>query len=78
MDLLLEVKRTFDDLVKLKLVDSIPPFKEVERITENCYKGKYTDLTKYLSAPLSVDNIQLLQDHINKIKELVANDKKDS
>lgn len=76
MDLLLKIKRFYDKIKELGLIEQVPDFDAIDKVAERCYHKNYKDLTKYLTDNLSKENYEELDKAISEIKETIRNVKK--
>lgn len=76
MNLLYEIKLFYDKIVEYGLLDKKPEFGEIDNVAERCYHKNYKDLTKYISKDLEAGKADDLNNRIEKIKEIIRNDKK--
>ena len=75
MNLLYEIKLYYDKLVEFGIINNKPEFGEIERTAEKCFHNNYKDLTKHISKKLDKEKVAELNSRIDKIKEIVKNDK---
>lgn len=76
MNLLYEIKLYFDTLIEYGIIEKKPEFNKIEAVAERCFHKNYKDLTKYITKDLDKEKADLLKDKINKIKEIIKDDKK--
>lgn len=75
MDLLMEIKNYLKKLSELGLYQGDLGLATLEIYAEQCFKHRYKNLTKYISAPLAPEIQKELKEHIDKIKEIIKNEK---
>lgn len=76
MNLLYEIKSYYDKVIEFGLLKQKPEFVDIDNIAERCYHRNYRDLTQYISKDLEEEKARELLNHLDKIKEIIANDKK--
>jgi hypothetical protein len=76
MNLLYEIKLYFDALIKYGIIEKKPEFNEIENVAEKCFHKNYKDLTKYIVKDLEKEKSDDLKSRIDKIKEIIRDDKK--
>ena len=74
MDLLIEIKRFYDILVENKLKDAVS-LEAIEAAAEEVFDGKWKILTKEIKIVYSNEIVIALNTQLDKIKEIVANEK---
>ena len=76
MDLLLELKRLFQDLEEDGTIKEMPKLEELERLADKCVEGHYKDIDKFLVPILKPEKYDKYKERINKIKEISKREKK--
>jgi len=76
MNLLYEIKLYYDKLVEYGLIEKVPEFGIIDNTAERCYHKNYKDLTKYITKDLDEEKTSELKSRIEKIKEIIKDDKK--
>jgi len=76
MNLLYEIKLYFDKLIEYGIIEKKPEFNEIDNIAEKCYHRNYKELTKYISKDLEEEKRNELSSRVDKIKEIIKDDKK--
>ena len=76
MDLLLELKRLFQDLEEDGTVKEIPKLEELEKQADKSVERQYKDIDKFLVPILKPDKYDKYKESINKIKEINKKEKK--
>jgi hypothetical protein len=74
MDLLIEIKRFYDILVENKLKDAVS-LDVIEAAAEEVFDGKWKVLTKEIKIVYNNEIVTALNAQLDKIKEIVANEK---
>lgn len=76
MDLLLELKRLFQDLMEDGTVKEMPKLEELEKLADKCVEGHYKDINKFLVPILKPEKYDKYRERIDKIKEISKREKK--
>jgi 16S rRNA A1518/A1519 N6-dimethyltransferase RsmA/KsgA/DIM1 with predicted DNA glycosylase/AP lyase activity len=74
MDLLLEIKRFYEILTKHTNREAAK-LEEIEAVAEEVFNDKWKVLTNEIKAVFSNEVIAELNEQLDKIKEIVANEK---
>lgn len=74
MDLLLEIKK-FYELLTTYTNREVAKLEDIEKAAEAVFNGKWKILTNEIKIGYSNEVIISLNDQLNKIKEIVANEK---
>ena len=74
MDLLLEIKK-FYELLPTHTEDSTIKIEKIEEAAEAVFNGKWKILTNEIKVGYTNETIIALNDQLDKIKEIVANEK---
>lgn len=74
MDLLLEIKRFYEILTKHTNREAAK-LEEIEAVAEEVFNDKWKVLTKEIKVVFSNEVITELNEQLEKIKEIVANEK---
>ena len=74
MDLLLEIKK-FYELLPTHTEDTTIKIEKIEEVAEAVFNGKWKILTNEIKVGYTNETIIALNDQLDKIKEIVANEK---
>ncbi len=74
MDLLLEIKK-FYELLPTHTEDATIKIEKIEEAAEAVFNGKWKILTNEIKVGYANETIIALNDQLDKIKEIVANEK---
>ena len=74
MDLLLEIKK-FYELLPTHTEDTAIKIEKIEEVAEAVFNGKWKILTNEIKIGYTNETIIALNDQLDKIKEIVANEK---
>ena len=75
MDLLSAIKDFYDKLFEIGVIQEKVSYDKIEETAEEVYNKKYNCLSKYVTRALKDENYFLLKEQLNKIKEIVKNDR---
>ena len=75
MELLLAIKKLYTYAYDNKLIESMKTLEEIEKVAEECYHGKFSNIENLIPSLTNIDVYKEIAEKVKEIKNIVKKDK---